>query len=263
MPMVALSIAGSDPSGGAGIQADLKTFQALGVYGAAVITALTVQNTCGVQTSTPVDDTVVDAQLAAVLADLDVRATKTGMLHRAGVVSVVARRLYEAGIARLVVDPVLVATAGQRLTDAAAVSVLQRELLPLAALVTPNLAEATELTGVPVADVESMRHAARMLVAAGARAALVTGGHLTGAPIDVLYDGREYRTLAGNRISLPGTHGTGCLLSAAITAGLARGSDLDGAIVRAKQIVECALTSAVRVGRGALVPDHLSIATED
>ena len=244
MPPVALTIAGSDPGGAAGIQADLKTFHAFGVYGASVVTALTAQDTTAVYAIVDVDPSFVGAQLDAVLGDLPVAAAKTGMLGRAAVVEVVSARLTTHPVPHLVVDPVLIATGGQQLTDPAALELLRRTLLPLATLVTPNLHEAEVLTGRAVTTVAEMREAARALVALGARAALVKGGHLAGDAVDVLYDGRGFRELDAPRREGRRLHGTGCVLSAAITAGLARGSDLAEAVAEAKRHVTRAIEAA-------------------
>ena len=254
---VALTIAGSDSSGGAGLQADLLTFAAFGVYGASVVTAVTAQNTTGVRAIAPIAPDVVAAQLDAVLDDLDVRAAKTGMLHRAAVVEIVAARLRARPVPQLVVDPVTVSTSGATLLEPSALDALRGALLPLATLVTPNLHEAEALTGRPVRDVAEMREAARALVGHGARAALVTGGHLPGDAVDVLYDGATYRELSAARVATQHTHGTGCALSAAITAGLARGDDLVRAVEAAKQHVTQALATVPGLGRGAGPVDHL------
>jgi hydroxymethylpyrimidine/phosphomethylpyrimidine kinase len=245
-----LTIAGSDPSGGAGIQADLRTFAALGAFGAAVVTALTAQNTRGVRAIETVSPAFVTQQLDAVLDDLEVRAVKTGMLGRAAVVEAVADRLAATATVPLVVDPVLGATAGQPLTEPQAIDPIRRRLLPLAALVTPNLAEAEALTGRPVSTASEMRAAARALVDLGARAALVKGGHLAGAALDVLYDGMTFHELTAPRI--PGTfHGTGCTLSAAIAVGLARGATLREAVAEAQRYVTEAIARAPARGGGA------------
>ena len=257
MPRVALTIAGSDPGGAAGIQADLKTFHAFAVYGASVVTALTAQDTTAVHAIADVDPSFVGAQLDAVLGDLPVAAAKTGMLGRAAVVEVVSARLAAHPVPHLVVDPVLIATGGQRLTDAAAVEVVRRTLLPLATLVTPNLLEAAALTGRPVRDLAEMRDAARALVDLGVRAALVTGGHLAGPPVDVLFAGGALRELEGARIGEGLAHGTGCTLSAAITAGLAAELSLTDAIDRARRYVRRALESAPALGRGRRPLNHL------
>lgn len=249
---VALTIAGSDPSGGAGIQADLKTFAVLGVYGLAVVTALTVQDTRGVHAITEVDGAIVARQLE-VLDDLPVAAAKTGMLLRAAVVDAIASRLETHPVRALVVDPVIGATSGARLLDTDGVSALRGRLLPLATLVTPNLHEAAILTGRRVESVVDMRDAARALVDLGPRAALVTGGHLAGDAIDVLYDGHGLHEFSAARIPGPAPHGTGCVLSAAITAGLARGHTLEAAVTDGKRRVHDAIAHALPLGRGAPV----------
>jgi hydroxymethylpyrimidine/phosphomethylpyrimidine kinase len=248
---VALTIAGSDSSGGAGIQADLKTFAAFDVHGASVVTALTAQSTQAVRAVAAVAADFVGAQLDAVLDDLDVAAAKTGMLDRVEVVATVADRLRRRPVPHLVVDPVLVASTGATLLAPAGVDALRTLLLPLATLVTPNLREAETLTGRPVRDVAGMRDAARALVDAGARAALVTGGHLPGDPIDVLHDGRALHELPGVRHPGPSPHGTGCALSAAITARLARGDGLIAAVRTAKAWVADAIAATTPLGRGA------------
>jgi len=252
---VALTIAGSDPSGGAGLQADLLTFAAFGVHGASVAAALTAQDSGGVRRTADVAPGFVAAQLDAVLGDLDVRATKTGMLHRAEVVEVVADRLRARPDLPVVVDPVIRASDGTALLDPPGVEALRLLLLPLATLVTPNLREAELLTGRPVRDVADMRDAARTLVELGARAALVKGGHLSGDATDVFHDGRELRELRSPRAAVGAVHGTGCALSAAIVAGLASGRDLPTAIAAAKRFVSDAIAGATALGRGARVLD--------
>jgi hydroxymethylpyrimidine/phosphomethylpyrimidine kinase len=247
---VVLTIAGSDPSGGAGIQADVKTFAALGAYGTSVVTALTAQNTRGVRGIVSVAPEFVTQQLDAVFDDLEVCAAKTGMLGRVAVIEAVAHALSNRPALPLVVDPVLVATAGQALAEPGVVERLRARLLPLAALVTPNLHEAVALTGRRVSSVADMREAARALVACGARAALVTGGHLAEEARDVLYDGSAVHELPAAR--LPGTfHGAGCTLSAAITVGLAQGLALLDAVAAAKRYVTRALAAAPARGGGA------------
>jgi hydroxymethylpyrimidine/phosphomethylpyrimidine kinase len=254
---VALTIAGSDPSGGAGIQADLKTFHAFGVYGAAVVARLTAQNTTGVRGLADVAPAFVVAQLDAVLDDLTVTAAKTGLLGSAAVVEAVADRLRARPLPQLVVDPVLVATTGQALGDPDALAAIRRRLLPLATLITPNLAEAEALVGRPVRDVDSMRDAARALVDLGAGAALVKGGHLDGPPRDVLLAGGVLHDLEGERVAVGRTHGTGCTLSAAITAELASERALVEAVTRARRYVLRALATAPALGRGSRPLDHL------
>lgn len=254
----ALTIAGSDPGGGAGIQADLKTFTALGVYGMAVITAVTAQNTLGVSGVYPLTPDQVAAQIDAVLSDIGADAAKTGMLFDASIIEIVADRVQRWGVRHLVVDPVLVAKGGQRLLKPEAEAALRERLLPLAALVTPNLPEAAALTGLPVRDREGMVAAARRLVAMGARAALVKGGHLEdGTADDLLYDGQTYTWLPGERVQTRHTHGTGCTLSAAITAGLAQGLSLLAAVRRAKAYVVAAIRHAPGLGAGHGPLNHL------
>jgi hydroxymethylpyrimidine/phosphomethylpyrimidine kinase len=250
---VALTIAGSDPGGGAGIQADLRTFAAFGVHGASVVTALTAQDTRGVRAVAEVAADFVGTQLETVLGDLDVRAAKTGMLHRAPVVDAVVGRLRARPVRFLVVDPVVAATGGEPLLDAAGIAALRERLLPLATLVTPNLHEAEVLTGRPVTGRAEMEDAARALVALGARAALVTGGHLAGDALDVLWDGHGCRTLAAPRVAAGRLHGTGCTLSAAIAAALARGDSLDDAVSAGKRFVTRAIEGARPLGHGTLL----------
>lgn len=258
---VALTIAGSDPSGGAGIQADLKTFVAFGVHGTSVLTALTVQSTLAVKQIVAVAPELVVAQLDAVLEDLPVAAAKTGMLASVAVVEAVAaaldRRRAATGELRLVVDPVMRATSGDSLLEPAALESLKRALLPLAFLVTPNLAEASALSGRAVDCPAAMRDAAKAIAALGARAVLVKGGHLEGAALDVLFDGRDIHELEAPRLPGGAVRGTGCTLSAAITAGLARGDSLDAAVRRAKGFVRQAIAGAEVIGRGAALLDPL------
>lgn len=256
-----LSVAGSDPSGGAGVQADLKTFTALGVYGGAVLTALTAQSTRGVTGVHRVPEDFVTAQLDAVLADLDVRAVKTGMLGTADVVEAVAAAVERHRVPALVVDPVMVATSGDRLVDDATVAAIAARLLPLATVVTPNLPETAVLTGgrAPT-DEAAMAAAGRTLVAAGARAVLVKGGHLTGAEaVDLLVTREGIERLAAPRVRTRNTHGTGCTLSSAIAARLALGDDLHAAVVFAKAYLTEAVAAGadLEVGGGAGPVDHL------
>jgi hydroxymethylpyrimidine/phosphomethylpyrimidine kinase len=251
----ALSIAGSDPSGGAGIQADLKTFAAFRVYGAAVLTALTAQNPHGVRASVDVPVPFVVQQLDAVLDDLAFGAVKTGMLPSAEAVHAVARAIDRLRAVPLVVDPVLVSTSGHTLADAGACAAIRAELLPRATLVTPNLSEAAALTGFAVRDRAGMHRAAEALVALGARAALVKGGHADGSACDVLFAGGVATELDAPRLTVASTHGTGCTLSAGIAAALARGERLPEAVARAKRYVWRALSRAAAAG-GVYALDH-------
>ena len=256
---VALTIAGSDSGGGAGIQADLKTFHAFGVFGTSAVTAITAQNTLGVAAVHPVPLDVVRAQIDAVVEDLRPAALKSGMLATAPLVELVAERIAAHRLERYVLDPVMVATSGDRLLDDDALEALRRRLLPLAEVVTPNLPEAAALVGGEVGSVDEMRRAARELVSLGARAALLKGGHLEGdEAVDLLWDGREERLWRRARIETRSTHGTGCTLSAAIAAGLARGARLPDAADRALAFVARAIASAPGLGRGHGPIDHFA-----
>jgi hydroxymethylpyrimidine/phosphomethylpyrimidine kinase len=248
---VALTIAGTDPSGGAGLAADLKTFQAFGVYGAAVTASLVAQDTTGVRAFHDVDPEFVVAQLDAVVGDLGPAATKTGLLRQVAVVEAVAARLRAVPPLHLVVDPVIVATSGDTLVEPGAAQALQRRVLPLASLVTPNLEEAAALSGRAVASVADMREAARVIAGSGARAVLVKGGHLADRVVDVLLADGDLHEIEGPRIPIGPTHGTGCTLSAAITAGLALGLPLTAAVERAVTYVRRALVASPRIGHGS------------
>jgi len=255
-PSIALTVAGSDPSGGAGIQADLKTFAAFEVYGAAVITCATAQNTTGVRAVHELPAVFVAAELDAVLDDLAVGAAKSGMLGSAAIVEVVAERFARAGAPPLVVDPVMVATSGDRLIHDDAVAVVRARLLPCARLVTPNLAEAAVLSGRPVASDAERRDAARAIRDLGAGAVLVKGGHASGPATDLLLDADGFEEIAGERLDVGPLHGAGCTLSAAIAAGIACGRDLRAAVRDAKRFVGEAIRRAPAVGRGARPLDH-------
>ena len=259
---VALTIAGSDSSGGAGIQADLKTFTALGVYGASVVTALTAQNTRGVAAVDPVRADFIAAQATAVFSDLDVRATKTGMLGDSATVAAVAAILDRHRLVPAVVDPVMVATSGDPLISDDAVAAVRRLLVPRASLLTPNLDEAARLLGAPrAATVDEAEAQGVRLLALGPAAVLVKGGHGTGTEaVDVLLRREEAPLrLAAPRIATRHTHGTGCTLSAAVTALLASGAGLADAVTRAKAFVWQALASGagLAVGHGNGPVDHL------
>jgi hydroxymethylpyrimidine/phosphomethylpyrimidine kinase len=248
---VALTIAGSDSGGGAGIQADLKTFEAFAVFGTTAITAVTAQNTRGVFAVAVLEPSMIRAQIRAVYEDLAPRAAKTGMLANAAGVGAVAGALRETGLAPVVVDPVMVATSGDRLLDEDAVETLRERLLPLAAILTPNVPEAELLLGRTLSSVEALREAAPALAELGPAAVLLKGGHLPGPEIvDVAWDGRELREFRAPRIDTRHTHGTGCTLSAAIAAGLARGADRWTAIEMAIDYTRRAIASAPGLGSG-------------
>ena len=258
---VALTIAGSDSGGGAGIQADLKTFHAFGVFGTSAVTAVTAQNTLGVTAVHPIPPDLVRAQIDAVVEDLEPAAVKTGMLATAALVVTVARAFADHRLERYVLDPVMVASSGDRLLEREAQGALAERLLPRAALVTPNLHEARILTGHEVVTTADLAAAARALVRMGARAALVKGGHLAGEEVvDVLWDGREERVWRRRRLPARSTHGTGCTLSAAITAHLARGLPLGEACSRAVAFVARAIASAWDLGRGHGPINHFAAA---
>ncbi len=247
----ALTIAGSDSGGGAGIQADLRTFTAHGVFGLSAITAITAQNTVTVTRVLPLPADMVTAQIDAVLDDFEVSAAKIGMLATADIAAAVADALDRHGLAPVVLDPVMVAKGGARLLDDAAVAILRDRLLRRAAVVTPNVPEAEALTGRQIRAVDDLRSAAVRLVELGARAAVVKGGHLDGPAVDVFYDGQAFVTLSADRIDSRHTHGTGCTFSAALAARLAQGDALADAVRAAKAYVTRAIERAPGLGRGA------------
>jgi hydroxymethylpyrimidine/phosphomethylpyrimidine kinase len=254
---VALTIAGSDSGGGAGIQADLRTFAAHGVHGTSALTAVTAQNSVGVTAWVALDPSMVRAQVEAVATDMPVAATKTGMLANAEIIAAVADCAGRLSLGPLVVDPVMVAKSGDRLLDARAERAYVKTLFPLAALVTPNLHEAEALLGRPIRDVAAMRAAARDLAALGARAVLLKGGGLAGDAVDVLFDGERTVDLPGPRVETANTHGTGCTLSAAICARLALGDPLLEAVRAAKAYLTEGLRRSFAPGRGRGIVDHL------
>jgi len=252
---VALTIAGSDPSGGAGIQADLKTFHQFGVYGMSVITLVTVQNTQRVEAVEPLPARLVRAQLEAVVEDIPPHAAKTGALGTAEIIETIAEAAREFSFP-LVVDPVMLSKHGAPLLAEDARGALARRLLPLAYLLTPNLDEAAELAGMPVCDPDAMDLAAKRLAELGPKAVLVKGGHLSGDAVDVLFYRGRLRRFSAPRIASRGAHGTGCTYSAAITAELAKGSDLEAAIERAKHYITRAIAASPALGRGHGPVDH-------
>ncbi len=254
----ALTIAGSDSGGGAGIQADLKTFHELGVYGMSVLTALTAQNTVGVHGIHEVPADFVRAQLDAVVSDLGVDAVKTGMLANADIVAAVAAGLRAHRLERLVVDPVCASKHGDPLLRADAVAALRDDILPLAELVTPNTGEVTLLTGVQVHEVGDLPRAAKAVKALGPRWVLVKGGHLPGNhdAVDLLYDGETAVEIPATRLETRDTHGTGCTLASAVAAQRARGRDLPDAVRAAKVFVTGAIASGLRLGAGIGPLDH-------
>jgi hydroxymethylpyrimidine/phosphomethylpyrimidine kinase len=266
MTAVALTIAGSDSSGGAGIQADLKTFAAFAVFGTSAITAITAQNTRGVRAVANLDSAFVAAQIDAVADDFTIAAAKTGMLSRVEIIGAVADRIRIRQIPNVVVDPVMVAASGDVLLEPDAITLMRAVMVPLATVVTPNLREASILIGHDVSNRDAMREAAQALVALGARAALVKGGSLPVVElagdtenqdaIDILYDGHNFREFRAPRVAIGRAHGAGCTLSAAIAASLARGEFLENAIDAAKRYVTLALQNAPPIGHGSRPLNH-------
>jgi hydroxymethylpyrimidine/phosphomethylpyrimidine kinase len=257
LPIV-LTVAGSDSGGGAGIQADLKTFHAFGTYGTSAIAAVTVQNTLGVRGYHAIPTEIVRAQIDAVATDLRPAALKSGMLATDALVRALAGAIDEHGLENYVLDPVMVATSGDRLLEREAEQSVLELLVPRASLVTPNLDESAILTGIEVRSAADMLRAARVLVERGAGAALIKGGHLEGDEVtDLLFDGREARAWKRPRIRHSGGHGTGCTLSAAVAAGLAHGRPLDTAVEEALDYVQRAMLAAPGLGAGNGPLNHL------
>ncbi len=250
---IALTIAGSDPSGGAGIQADLKTFHQLGVYGTTAITLVTVQNSTRVSRVETLDPALVSEQIAAVLEDFPPLAIKTGALGTAAIAEAIARITFPCP---LVVDPVMISKHGAPLVDVSARSAIRTVLLPKATLVTPNLHEAAELAGMAVSSVEQMREAAVRIAQDGAASVLIKGGHLDGDAIDVLFHKGEFTVLRSARVDTRHTHGTGCTYSAAIAAWLARGQDMVEAVRRAKTFIDEAIRGNPGLGAGSGPVNH-------
>ena len=269
--LIVLSIAGYDPSGGAGVLADIKTFAAFGCYGAAAITSITSQNTLGVYGAYHQPAEILRAQLEPIISDFPIAAVKTGMLPTRESIEVVAETIERHALPKVVIDPVIRSTSGYDLIDEAAIETLIERLLPVADVITPNLQEAARLTGMKVEDLEGMKRAARQLRRMcedrrgrhrAGPAVLVKGGHLLGGhledeAIDVLDDGSELRVFRAPRIATRNTHGTGCTLSSAIAASLAGGHELSAAISNAKRYLEAALRGAPGVGHGAGPVNHL------
>jgi hydroxymethylpyrimidine/phosphomethylpyrimidine kinase len=257
---IALTIAGSDSGGGAGIQADLKAFQRFGVFGTSAITAITAQNTRGVASWEPVSVAMVRAQIDAVAEDLTPSAVKTGMIGNAAIASTIAAAIRDHSFQNYVLDPVMVATSGDTLLEQGAIDVIRNALIPLASLVTPNLHEAAILTGEKIDDEDSMAQAAEAIAREmGAQAVLIKGGHLPVGDrvVDILYDG-DVRAFRGKRLETSNTHGTGCTLSAAITAQLAKGESMHAAVRRAIDYVHNAIATAPGLGSGHGPLNHLA-----
>ena len=245
-----MTIAGSDSGAGAGIQADLKTFAAMGVYGTSVLTAITAQNTMRVTDALELPTSLIASQIDTVLADIGTDAVKTGMLSSSAIIEVVSEKIREHNISDLVVDPVMVAKGGDRLLREDAVDALKTLLIPLARVVTPNRHEAEVLTGREVETLDDARDAARAIVTMGAQAAIVKGGHFDGPATDILYDGEEFRAFTAPRVDTTSTHGTGCTFASAIAAGLAQGKSVRDAVTEAKRYVTEAIRTAFPMGDG-------------
>ncbi|MEF3313042.1 bifunctional hydroxymethylpyrimidine kinase/phosphomethylpyrimidine kinase [Paenibacillus sp. GYB004] len=253
----AITIAGSDSGGGAGIQADLKTFQELGVFGTSAITAITAQNTLGVQGVYPLPLEAIGQQIDSVLSDIGTDAVKTGMLFSADIISLVADKLNRYGPYPLVLDPVMIAKGGAALLQQEAVEALRRELLPIATVLTPNVPEACAILGSQeIGSVEQMIEAAKRLHELGSRYVFLKGGHLDGEEaVDVLYDGSEANLYRSPRIRTKHTHGTGCTTASAIAAGLAKGLAVNDAVSEAKRFITAAIASGLEIGKG-IGPTH-------
>jgi len=243
-----LTIAGSDSGAGAGIQADLKTFAAHGVYGTSAITAITAQNTTGVTAVLVLNPNLVGAQIDAILADIGTHAMKTGMLANAGIIDLVAQKIAEHRLKNVVVDPVMVATSGDLLLQKSAVAVLRSKLIPLATIVTPNIPEAEVLTGMKLRTAVEIREAAQRIIKMGAKTVVIKGGHLNGPAMDLFFDGKIFTALKAKRIRTINTHGTGCTLSAAIAANLAKKQSIASAVANAKRYITDALRHSYRIG---------------
>jgi len=256
VPVKAMTIAGSDSGAGAGIQADLKTFAALDVYGTSVVTAVTAQNTRGVFAVAEVPEEVIAIQIDSVFEDIGADAVKTGMLSAASIVEIVASRLEAWGVAALVVDPVMVAKGGEPLLQQNAVAALKQHLLPLALVVTPNIPEAEVLSGIAIDSPRAARDAARAIAELGPRYVVVKGGHLAGKATDIVYDGQTFTEFSAERIDTQNTHGTGCTFSAAITAHLACGLAPLAAIEAAKVWLTGAIRESYAIGDGHSPVNH-------
>lgn len=251
-----MTIAGSDSGAGAGIQADLKTFAALGVYGTSVLTAITAQNTRAVLAIAEVPEEVIALQLDGVMEDIGAQAIKTGMLSSSSIIDTIAERLEAWGVPNLVVDPVMIAKSGDALLQANAVRALVKELLPLALIVTPNIPEAEVLSKREIRSDADAREAARAISALGPRYVVIKGGHRSGEPIDLVFDGAEFVEFGVDRVDTEHTHGTGCTFSAAITAYLAKGLEPLEAISAAKEYLTGALHAAYPIGDGHSPVNH-------
>lgn len=246
----ALTIAGSDSGGGAGVQADLKTFSALGVYGTSVITSITAQNTVSVTGIQNVELRIIKKQLDAVLSDIGTNAVKTGMLSTAEIIAEISKGLSKFKIKKLVIDPVMVSKSGDKLLQNGAIHALVHDLFPLAQIVTPNIPEAEVLTGIKIKSVEDMEKACRLIHEMGCKSVIVKGGHLPKDAVDIFYDGKTFYRLRSKRYHTKNTHGTGCTFSAAIAAFLAKGYALTESVQLSKKYITAAIAHAYPIGKG-------------
>jgi len=254
----ALTIAGSDSGGGAGIQADLKTFSALGVYGMSVLTSITAQNTLGVQGIHDLPPEFVGLQIDSVMQDIGADAVKIGMLSNIQIIKIVSKKIKEYKVKNLVIDPVMVAKGGDRLLKEDAVEALKQDLIPLAIIVTPNLIEAEVLSGLKIQNIIDMKEAAQEIYKLGPRNVLIKGGHLLSEEaIDFLYDGESFKEFKAERINTKNTHGTGCTLSSAIAAGLAQEKEIEEAVDIAKRYITLAIQNSLDIGHGHGPLNHL------
>jgi len=245
-----MSIAGSDSGAGAGVQADLKTFAAFGVYGTSALTAITAQNTVGVTAIHDLPTDIIESQIDAIVSDIGVDAVKTGMLSNSKIIELVAAKAMEHKFHNLVVDPVMVAKGGDRLLEESAIDSMRSVLIPIATIVTPNIPEAAALLNKSIETREDAREAAVAIVEMGASCVVVKGGHLIGDAIDIFYDGNQLLELSAERINTNNTHGTGCTFASAITSGLALGRSIEQAVADAKTYVTEAIKSSLSIGHG-------------
>lgn len=255
---IVLTIAGSDSGGGAGIQADLKTFSALGVYGMSVLTSITAQNTLGVQGIHDLPPEFVGLQIDSVMQDIGTDAAKTGMLSNAQIIKIVSEKVKKYKVKNLVIDPVMIAKGGDRLLKENAVESLKQDLVPLANVVTPNLSEAEVLSGLKIKNLSDMKEAARKIFRLGAQNVLIKGGHLSSdEAIDVLYNGKTFQEFKAKRFETKNTHGTGCTFSSAIAAELAKGKKVEEAVNIAKKYITLAIKNSLNIGHGHGPLNHL------
>ncbi|MCX7903405.1 MAG: bifunctional hydroxymethylpyrimidine kinase/phosphomethylpyrimidine kinase [Caloramator sp.] len=251
-----LTIAGSDSSGGAGIQADLKTFSAHFVYGMSVITSITAQNTKGILTAFDLPKEIIEMQIRAIYEDIDVDAVKIGMLSSRENIKTVANTLKYYKAKNIVLDPVMISKSGFKLLKDEAITTLIEDLLPICTIITPNIDEASLMAGIRIKNIEDMEKACKIIYEFGAENVLVKGGHLDGEPIDVLYDGREFTYFKGKRIKSQNTHGTGCTLSSAIASNLALGYSIADSVKRSKEYIQGAIENSFSIGCGVGPLDH-------